>query len=52
MIPAFDEVLKKVKAEKNKAGEVYDDLIKAGKVPMIVKDPKYKPPKDGEKSGK
>ena len=39
MIPAFKEALKKVKAQKNKEGETYDDLIKAGKIPEITKKP-------------
>ena len=43
MVPAFDKALVKVKALKNDKKEVYDELIKNGKIPEIKKDPKYKP---------
>ncbi len=44
LIPAFDKALKIVKAEKNKEGQVYDELIKNAEFANIKKDPKYKPP--------
>lgn len=43
MVPAFDKVLAKVKTLTNDKQEVYDDLIKSGKIPFIEKDPKYRP---------
>ena len=52
MVPAFDKVLAKVKTLTNDKQEIYDDLIKNGKIPEIEKDPKYKPdPKSTTESG-
>ena len=47
MVPAFDKLLTKVKMSKNDKDEVYDELIKAGKIDGITNDPKYNPEGSG-----
>lgn len=43
MVPAFDKALAKVKKLENDKQEIYDVLIKTGKIPGIKPDPNYKP---------